>query len=167
MSQFIQRLQEAALYAGVPFKQADIARSLGIPRQTVHCWFHGTEPDREQAANIAQRWKVSQPWLENGSGSMTAEAPVTADLSHEERDIIRAYRSASAQWRQMFYSLVKGLGKAVLVAAVVGGSLQQIGGEFNNKLTVYTLQRRRWFVWLWLLPRPAYPDCGDRFIAPA
>src|SRR3990167_5491136 len=113
---FKDRLKQASERAGVPYSATAIARSLGIRRrQTVHRWLCDGAPNREMIAHIAECWKVDPSWLATGEVEMI---PTPDGLSREEREIIGAYRSAQPQRRRALYTMVKALGKAMLVAAL-------------------------------------------------
>ena len=114
---FIDRLVRAARYAGVGESQSDIARSLEVSRQRVNRWFHhGAEPDADQTLEIAKRWKINPDWLKNGNGDML---PVVGDgLSLEERDLIRNYRSATPQVRQVISTMARAVRKSVVTFAL-------------------------------------------------
>lgn len=112
MTPFIDRLQRAAKFAGVGESQSEIADSLGLARQTVNRWFKGGEPNAEQTFGIARAWRVSPEWLKSGVGDML---PNPGDgLTLEERDLIRNYRSATPQVRQVISTMARAVRKTVV-----------------------------------------------------
>ena len=115
---FAERLKLAAEHAGVRPTQTDIAKSLGLNRQTVFQWFHGTMPESAMIARIALAWRVDPTWLATGAGEKVMR-PAASGLSTEERDIIRFYRNARPTRRKALYDMAKALGKSVVVAALV------------------------------------------------
>ena len=115
---FTERLLQAAMHAGVEATPTEIAKSLGIKnRQTTFKWFHGTTPEGMMIAHIAESWKVNPIWLATGQGEMI-QSPSDTGLNNEERDIIRVYRSAHPQRRKVLYTMVKALGKAIVIASL-------------------------------------------------
>ena len=114
---FAERLKQAAEHAGVRPAQTEIARSLGLNRQTVFQWFHGTMPESAMIARIALAWRVDPTWLATGAGEKVMR-PAASGLSSEERDIIRFYRNARPTRRKALYDMAKALGKSVVVAAL-------------------------------------------------
>lgn len=117
MTPFIERLKRAARSAGVGESQANIADALGIARQTVNRWFMGGEPNADQLLSIARRWRVSADWLKSGQGEMQP-APNGGELSNDERDLIRHYRSASPQIRQVISTMARAVRKSVVAIAM-------------------------------------------------
>lgn len=115
--ELIDRIKRAAEHAGVAPEQTAIAKSLGLSRQTIHQWFHGTRPDSDKFALMAVTWGVSVDWLATEKGEMVPR-PATTGLSAEERDIIRFYRNAQPQRRRALYDMAKALGKVAVVAAL-------------------------------------------------
>ena len=148
---FIERLQHAARFAGVGDSQSEIADSLGLARQTVNRWFKGGEPNAEQTFAIARNWKVSPEWLKSGVGDML---PDPGDgLSQEERDLIRHYRSATPQVRQVISTMTRAVRKSVVTVAMaipplMGSSpadARLLHNHFSGSaLAEYTLRARRW-----------------------
>lgn len=118
MSDFRERLQQAANYAGVGDSQATIAASLGLNRQTIHRWFSGGEPNSEMLLHIARAWGVSAEWLQSGKGEMHAKPG--DGLSAEERELVRHYRSASPQIRDVIRTMTRAVRKTMIAVAVVG-----------------------------------------------
>ncbi len=118
MRPFSERLREAAAHAGVPYKPTAIGKSIGVSKQTVHEWMaKGRMPDSGALAAIAAAWKVDINWLAAEQGSMVPEPP--ADLSKEERYILKSYRVAEPKAQRMFLLLLKAIGKAMVVVALV------------------------------------------------
>ena len=116
MTPFIDRLLRAAKHAGVGESQSAIADSLDVARQTVNRWFKGGEPNAEQTFSIARAWRVSPEWLKSGVGDML---PSPGDgLSLEERDLIRNYRSATPQVRQVISTMARAVRKSVVTIAL-------------------------------------------------
>ena len=111
---FKDRLEKAATHAGVPVKQAAIARFLGLPKQTIHQWFNGTTPEPRFSNDAAVKFKVNPIWFATGEGDMIPK-PAETGLSTDEREIIRAYRNAQPQRRKALYDIAKALGKTVVV----------------------------------------------------
>lgn len=142
------RLQRSAEHAGVKWKQSDVAKSLGVSRQTVFQWFHGTVPDTQMIVTIAKAWRVDPAWLATGEGQMVNGHVV--GLSNEERDIIRFYRNAQPSRRKALYDMAKALGKSALVLALAipGFTPQRAEAAFN--ITQYTLRFLRcWRLATW------------------
>lgn len=119
MSTFLERLQAAALREGVMPTQAEMAKSLGLNRQTVYRWWHGTTPEMSMITRIAIQWSVSPTWLLTGQGPMVP-IPPTADLSREEKDIIRIYRTAQPTKKRAMYDVLKVMGKGLAGLALMG-----------------------------------------------
>jgi transcriptional regulator with XRE-family HTH domain len=116
MTPFIDRMLRAAKHAGVGESQSEIADSLGLARQTVNRWFKGGEPNAEQTFSIARTWRVSPEWLKSGTGEML---PSPGDgLSLEEKDLIRNYRSATPQVRQVISTMARAVRKSVVTIAL-------------------------------------------------
>jgi transcriptional regulator with XRE-family HTH domain len=115
MTPFSERLLQAARYAGVPATQAGIAKTLGLKRQTVNHWFTSGEPTAENLLEIASRWSVSAEWLRSGVGEMLP-AP-SGELPADERDLLRSYRSATPQTRQLLRSMARAARKSVFFLA--------------------------------------------------
>lgn len=153
MSTFIERLQSAARFSGVAESQSEIADSLHLARQTVNRWFKGGEPNAEQTFAIARRWRVSPEWLKSGVGEML---PAPGDgLSQEERDLIRHYRSATPQVRQVISTMTRAVRKSVVTIAMAIPPLLVSNPtearvlhnqNFGSALSEYTLRARRWLL---------------------
>lgn len=105
---FTERLQKAAAHAHVQWGQTDVARSLGLSKQTVDRWFKGGEPKPAQLYLIADKWGVDPRWLATEHGQMLLPAPVTADLEPLEEQLLSQYRRADPRW-QLSIRLLCGL----------------------------------------------------------
>jgi DNA-binding XRE family transcriptional regulator len=117
MDKFRERLQQAANWAGVGESQATMAQSLALNRQTINRWFTGGEPNAQMLLHIARTWKVDPEWLKSGRGEMLTK-PSPDGLSSEERDMVRYYRSASPQVRQVIATMVRAVRKSIVAIAV-------------------------------------------------
>jgi transcriptional regulator with XRE-family HTH domain len=114
---FIERLQQAAKFAGAGDSQRAIAKSLELNPQTVNRWFKGfCEPNAEQVFKIARAWGIDAEWLKNGVGTML-EAP-SDGLSQEERDLIKHYRSATAPVRDVIRQMTRAVRKSMVAVAM-------------------------------------------------
>lgn len=115
MSEFRDRLKQAAVFAGVGRgTQAEICASLNLPRQTVNRWFMGGTANGEIAHRIARAWGVNAEWLQTGNGDMRAPAN---DLPDDEQELLRHYRSASAPARENIRTLARALRKSIVIIA--------------------------------------------------
>lgn len=112
MTAFSERLLRAARYAGIPDTQAGIAKALGLKRQTVNHWFTSGEPTAENLLEIAAKLVVSAEWLRSGEGDMLP--PPSSELPADERELLRSYRSATPQTRQILRTMAKAARKSVL-----------------------------------------------------
>lgn len=114
---FTERLKRAARHVGVGDSQSDIARALDVSRQRVNRWFrYGAEPDADQTLEIAKRWQIDVEWLKNGTGEML---PTPSDgLSAEERELVRNYRSATPQTRQVIATMARAVRKSVVAVVL-------------------------------------------------
>lgn len=115
MTEFLERLKAAARFAGVGETQTEIAFSLGLNRQTVNRWFHGSEPSADQTFNIAQRYGVDPQWLKTGVGEIR---PPTDGLASDERELVKNYRSATPQVRQVIRTMARAVRKSVVTVAL-------------------------------------------------
>ena len=132
---FYERLLQAAAHAGVPHKQSDIARALGVARQKVNKWKNGSTPETTTIYDIARRWDVDHIWLASGEGQMT-RAPAGQGLSQEELQIIKFYRNAQPQRRKALYDMAKAMGKAIFLAALsVPLQIDSVQAEALHKTT--------------------------------
>lgn len=104
---FTERLQKAAAHAQVKWGQTDVARSLGLSKQTVDRWFKGGEPKPAQLYLIADKWGVDPRWLATEHGQMLP-APVATGLEPLEEQLIAQYRRADPRW-QLSVRLLAGL----------------------------------------------------------
>jgi transcriptional regulator with XRE-family HTH domain len=128
MSTFLDRLRIAATHAGVSDKQADVARALGMSRQVVNRWYvGGSEPGSDFLVQIAERFGVQEKWLQNGEGSMLPEA--AEDLTAEERDLIKNYRTATPKVREVIRTVVRAARKVAIVIVASIPPLQQTPSE--------------------------------------
>lgn len=118
MSNFRERLQQAAEYAGSGTTQAAIAAALGLNRQTVNRWFLGGEISAENLLDISSKWGVRLEWLRDGDGEMVHK-PSSDTLNQEERDLIRSYRSASPQARRVVLGMARAARKSMVTIAAV------------------------------------------------
>jgi len=121
MADFVERLQQAARLGGSGDSQADIARDLEVKRQTVNRWFvKGGEPDVDMTFHIAARYGVDAKWLKTGEGNMVPE-PSQDGLNTEEKDLIRCYRGATRQVREVIRTMARAARKVavVVVAATI------------------------------------------------
>lgn len=146
MTAFSERLLRAARYAGIPDTQAGIAKALGLKRQTVNHWFMRGEPTAENLLEIAAKWGVRAEWLRSGDGDMMP--PPSNELPDHERDLLRSYRSATPQTRQLLRKMAKAATKSVLfMVATIPPLLSPSNAEaviYHNHLSpairaVYTL----------------------------
>jgi transcriptional regulator with XRE-family HTH domain len=113
---FLDRLRQAARHNGARERQTDIAASLGLPVQTVNQWFtKGYMPKRELILRIARTYGVDLEWLASGEGEMLAQ-PSEA-LPADERELLRSYRSATPQTRQLLRSMARAARKSVFFLA--------------------------------------------------
>lgn len=157
MSKFLERLQQAAKFAGVGHSQAAIADSLGIKRQTVNRWFRdGIEPSADNCFDIAAKWGVDGRWLKKGEGEMLPTPG--GDLPQDVRDIVREVLRTTPQRRKMVLNMVRALRKtAVTIAAVIPPLLAPSPSDAKTSHnlfsapTDYTLRRK----WLSLRPNLA------------
>ena len=117
MTPFSERLVQAARYAGVPDTQAAIAKALGLKRQTVNHWFTSGEPTAENLLEIASKWAVSAEWLRSGEGDMLP--PPAPELPPDERELLRSYRAATPQTRQLLRTMARAARKSVVTIAAV------------------------------------------------
>lgn len=119
MSTFLERLVQAAEFAGVGATQAAIADTLGIKRQTVNRWFRdGIEPNSDNCFDIAAKFGVDGRWLKQGEGEMLPK-PSPDGLTLEERDLIRNYRTATPQVRSVLRTMVRAARKSVVTIGAV------------------------------------------------
>jgi transcriptional regulator with XRE-family HTH domain len=115
MTTFLERLLQAAEFAGIGRTQSEIADALGINRQTVHRWFReGVEPSADNCFDIATKWGIDGRWLKKGEGEMLKPA---GELPHDERELLRSYRSATPQTRQLLRKMARAATKSVLFIA--------------------------------------------------
>ena len=114
MSTFRERLQQAAYFAGVGTTQASMANALGLNRQTINRWFLGGEPSAENLLDISRKWGVSAEWLQSGEGEMLPKPATTDALNTEERELLRSYRSATPQTRQLLRTMARAARKSVI-----------------------------------------------------
>lgn len=113
---FLERLQQAARHNGVRERQTDIANSLGLPVQTVNQWFtKGYMPKRELIIRIAHVYGVGLEWLANGEGEMLPQP--SESLPPDERELLRSYRSATPQTRQLLRSMARAARKSIVTIA--------------------------------------------------
>lgn len=115
MEPFRDRLKQASARAGVEYSQTEIARSLGIGKQTVDRWFAGGSPKPDMLYRIAEMWQVDARWLATGEGNMI---PAQQVLSVPERELIQSYRKAGPQKRLMLQAVIRAMGKTVVVASL-------------------------------------------------
>ena len=116
MSDFRERLQQAANRAGAGDSQATMASSLNLNRQTINRWFQGGKPNAEMLLHIARTWGVDPEWLENGKGDMLP-VPSPDDLPQDELELLRDYRKATLQTRQQIRTMVRALRKSMVTLA--------------------------------------------------
>lgn len=143
---FRDRLLMAAAHAGVPGRQSDIARFLGLNRQTVNRWFRGTIPDTPMIVLTAKAFGVDATWLATEQGQMIPGTP-SQGLTVEERDLIRFYRNAQPSRKKALYDMAKALGKVAVIVALTIPALspQRAEAAFNISRSEYTLRNiRRW-----------------------
>lgn len=121
MSDFVERLKQAAAHAGVGDSQSDIARALELKRQTVNRWFvvDDAEPEGDLLFEIASRFGVNPKWLKSGDGPMYPDA-ANEELSNEEHGLIKDYRGSSPKIKEAIRAMVRAMRKVatVVVAAV-------------------------------------------------
>lgn len=144
MSTFLDRLREAAQHAGVEPKQSDVARALNVSRQVVNTWYIGRSvPGAEMLLHIAHTFGVRAEWLQSADGAMLRE---TEDLSPDERELVKNYRTAAPKVRDVIRTMVRAARKvAVVVTAAIpplmsspdeaqAGVLHNVnyGPQFNN-----------------------------------
>jgi len=158
-SSLIERLQQAAQYAGVGESQRTIAASLELLPQTVNRWFKGwCEPNADQIFRIAKTWGIDAEWLKNGTGTMLT-AP-SDGLSPEERDLIKHYRTASAPVRDVIRQMTRAVRKSVVTVALAIPPLMapqpSEASTLHNQNT--HCMRRRWLALM--LPRDVSIPCG-------
>ena len=103
---FAERLQKAAAHAQVRWGQTDVARSLGISKQTVDRWFNGGEPKPAQLYLIADKWGVDPRWLATEKGQMLpgqieASSPAVRKrhAMHVQEGAVTHYRGRSGTKR--------------------------------------------------------------------
>lgn len=116
MKEFRDRLQHAAKWRGVQENQAGIAAALGLRRQTINRWFGGGEPNAEMLLHTARVFGVDPEWLKSGSGEMLPK-PSPDGLSVEERDLIKSYRMAPANIRDVLRSMARAAKKSIVTVA--------------------------------------------------
>jgi transcriptional regulator with XRE-family HTH domain len=120
MTDFVDRLKQAAGHAGIGDSQADIARALELKRQTVNRWFVlGGEPSSDLIFDIAKRFGVNPKWLKTGEGQMSPE-PANDDFSSDELSLIRDYRSSTPKVKDVIRAMARAARK---VATVVIASI--------------------------------------------
>lgn len=117
MNDFRERLQQAARWAGAGESQATMATSLSLNRQTINRWFQGGEPNADMLLHIARTWGVDAEWLKSGKGEMLPK-PSADGLSGEERDLIKHYRSATPQVRQVISTMARAVRKSMVAIAM-------------------------------------------------
>jgi transcriptional regulator with XRE-family HTH domain len=123
MNDFRERLQKAATRVGVGESQASIADALNLNRQTIHRWFSGGEPNADMLLHAARTLGVDPEWLKSGNGDML---PQPDELPADERDLLKNYRSASADARRSIQTIVRSLRKSVVtIAAAIPPLLAQ------------------------------------------
>lgn len=88
---FNERLQKAAAYAKVRWSQSEVARSLGLKKQTVDRWFDTGEPKPAQIFMIADKWKVDARWLATGEGDMLEGSRGGAERDRTAKEEIVLY----------------------------------------------------------------------------
>lgn len=142
MRPFKERFRKAAGYAGVPFEVMALTRALKVAKQTVHQWMNGATPQAAGIALIATTFKVDPIWLATGKGSMIPEPP-DQGLSQEERYILGSYRSAEPTAKEIFLSLVRVLGKAMVIIALATPPLLQDANAADNRWSAYYDKWRR------------------------
>lgn len=163
MSTFRERLQQAAFFAGVGTTQASMANALGLNRQTINRWFLGGEPSAENLLDISRKWGVSAEWLQSGAGEMLPKPATTDALNTEERELLRSYRSATPQTRQLLRTMARAARKSVIfLAATIPPLLSPSNAEAgvlhkHSALTAAVIHiGRKWLKFLQLSPRPCF-----------
>lgn len=142
MAEFIERLKQAARLGGTGDTQADIARDLGVKRQTVNRWFVlGGEPDVNLTFHIAGRYGVDPKWLKTGQGNMVPD-PSQDGLASDERELVRNYRSAPRQIREVLRTMARAARKVAVV--VIASTIPPLLASFPQQAdgTQYYVKRR-------------------------
>lgn len=116
MSEFRDRLRMAAEYRGVHFGPTAIGKALGIRKQTVDRWLHGSMPEPDAISRISQTWGVDWEWLATGSGEMLPRTKEKDDLNSQERELVYTFRKLDTERRTSLQSIVKALAKASVIA---------------------------------------------------
>jgi transcriptional regulator with XRE-family HTH domain len=119
MTEFGERLLQAARHVGAGESQTEIAETLGLSKQTVHHWFTKGFPTVDNLALIERKWGINGEWLRTGDGQMLA----TPDgLPEDELKLLREYRKASAERRPSIIAVVAAMRKAIVtIAALLPG----------------------------------------------
>lgn len=133
MTTFLERLLQAAEFAGVGRTQSEIADALAINRQTVHRWFReGVEPSADNCFDIATKWGVDGRWLKKGEGDMLKPA---GELPQDERELLKDYRLAPPQVRKVIRNMARAARKSIVtIAAAIPPLLATPQSEAANML---------------------------------
>ena len=102
---FSERLNEYMTEYGV--LSVDLAKQFGVSRSTISQYLKGTIlPKRNRLVEIADALNINPLWLMGYDVPMESKKIVSGDLTHDEQEIIEAYRAASDD--------IKGAVRAVL-----------------------------------------------------
>lgn len=84
------RLKSARNVLGLD--QADMAKQLGVSRQTISGWENGAEIEEERMGDVSRAYAASKGWIRYGEGQPPEGlAPTETErlTSPEEQDVIR------------------------------------------------------------------------------
>ena len=113
-----ERIRRARRRAGL--SQAALAELVKVQRSAVSNWESANQvlPTMQNLVAIARACRVSIEWLGTGRGGMTLDPEAQADIptadaelvdSHEERELLAAYRSLPRRSQHLVMELTQAL----------------------------------------------------------
>ena len=92
------------LFDRTGLKDVEIARRIGVAKQTISCWRSGVRsPKRTALMKIADTFHVDVAWLlgydDDAFVASFDGLPARESITDEERMLIAAYRAAKAEYK--------------------------------------------------------------------
>ncbi len=98
------RIESARMRAGL--SQAQLARRMGIERQSVQQWENGeTAPRQSRLTKLAQVLGVNAQWLLTGEPGGQIEDVELGILSFEERKLLKLFRQLPMEQQMLLQSI--------------------------------------------------------------